>query len=63
MSETPESHSCSEPPPDLIVTLSVDASGFMAAVQHCQSTAIFASHPDLTDLDDELDNLYPELGE
>ncbi|MFE3484848.1 hypothetical protein [Streptomyces griseus] len=44
--------------PKPVVRVTVDTSSFLKSVEKFRSNVLFAYHPDLTVLDDELDILY-----
>lgn len=48
---------------DRIKNMATLQSQIVQAAEECQSVLLFAGHPELTQLDDELDNLYPDAAE
>lgn len=44
--------------PPIEISLSVNASPLIARLQTAQTDIVFATDPNLADLDDEMDNLY-----
>jgi hypothetical protein len=49
-----------EQPPPLKIEFSADASDFAATMRRVQGALLAAGHPDLSELDDHLDEWYPD---